>query len=441
MVAPGRRPRSIRDRSSIAAAGAPFHRNETTGLYPSFLMATRKRSVHGDAAAQELQPSTRAYSNALPLDATKLASLQRDCATVYTYIDGAMWFPANFKPRCLLESLACAIFERHTHGLDFDRDSAGAEFWAQVRMPTGAASDPIDFHFDVDEHLQDTQRWTRSPHLSTVTYLTDGGAPTVVVHGVRAPEQYRVADVYGAVSAATLSFPRTGKHLVFDGRLLHGAVPVVADDPSSSPRITFLVNIWLDHRPVQIEPMLAALAERLTPPPASRSAAAAAVQVLAGGGTPVAAGMHDAPRVVRVGSNRSGRASACSLLSLFGRSDPPRHVLALLLPPDPTALSRGADGGTVRLEYPSSPDGAGEFGAYVGPSGAAAGGCDEDAGSDDDEGGDDGDESDGHARCLEPGGGRRRVPQQELRRSSRLAKAQKCTTGAGAGAGARTSGI
>ena len=159
-----------------------------------------------------LDLSVRTHQNALLLRSSTLASLQRDCATVYTYVEGSMWLAAGAAPRCLLECLASAIFKRHTRHLDVnDHAAAGAEWWVQVRTPAeDGEADPIDFHWDVDEHLQDAVRLTVTPQLSTVTYLTDGGAPTCVVDNVTAPQRYKVADVYGTVEKATLSFPQCG---------------------------------------------------------------------------------------------------------------------------------------------------------------------------------------------------------------------------------------
>jgi hypothetical protein len=67
-------------------------------------------------------------------------------------------------------------------------------------------------------------------------------------------------------SQVFLSQPRTGKHILFDGRLLHGAPsePSLREsarfqskdnsnqDPLSHMRITFLVNIWLTKRPNKV---------------------------------------------------------------------------------------------------------------------------------------------------------------------------------------------
>lgn len=61
-----------------------------------------------------------------------------------------------------------------------------------------------------------------------------------------------------------VSRPRLGKHLVFDGSLLHGA-PAHSmmkpthesglTDETPSVRVTFLVNVWKDRRPASVYPL------------------------------------------------------------------------------------------------------------------------------------------------------------------------------------------
>mmetsp|Transcript_6366 Transcript_6366/g.13941 ORF Transcript_6366/g.13941 Transcript_6366/m.13941 type:complete len:192 (+) Transcript_6366:559-1134(+) len=54
-----------------------------------------------------------------------------------------------------------------------------------------------------------------------------------------------------------MSLPRVGKHMVFNGKLLHGApadlVPLWAGKQSrggaDTSRVTLLVNVWLNHKP------------------------------------------------------------------------------------------------------------------------------------------------------------------------------------------------
>ena len=114
------------------------------------------------------------------------------------------WLAATAEPRCSLERLARAIFERHTAGVAFDPATSGAEWWAQVRGG-GDRHEGIEFHWDVDEHLCDVQGGGGvhvHPHLSTVTYLSAHGAPTVVLDArSRASSPRATARLHGPLSA------------------------------------------------------------------------------------------------------------------------------------------------------------------------------------------------------------------------------------------------
>ena len=56
---------------------------------------------------------------------------------------------------------------------------------------------------------------------------------------------------------AWLSHPRQGKHLFFNGDLLHGAPAELAEAPlaDGKGRVTLLVNIWVDYVPGGLQPM------------------------------------------------------------------------------------------------------------------------------------------------------------------------------------------
>ena len=86
------------------------------------------------------------------------------------------------------------------------------------------------------------------PLASTVTYLSSEGAPTLVVDARLSPEGKYVE----AVGDAHIVPPRVGRHVRFDGRLLHGAPLELLEargDESPYVRVTFLVNIWIGHKP------------------------------------------------------------------------------------------------------------------------------------------------------------------------------------------------
>ena len=228
----------------------------------------------------------------------------------------------------LLERAALEVFRLHTkdcHG--YDPSTSGAEWWVQVRHADDSSGTNyedrvkagpkdqdesigpnIQFHFDKDETLQASFLVHACPHVSTVTYLTGSGrsggghggsnpagAPTLVLNQTCAPDGAVVpvpstlpranaasaaaGDEIAAaapgeqilspgIASGFLSFPRAGKHLVFDGRLLHGVpADLAAIDPGGAPpastsaqqplapRVTLLVNVWLGHQPIGIEPL------------------------------------------------------------------------------------------------------------------------------------------------------------------------------------------
>ena len=201
----------------------------------------------------------------LRLAETEVAALCADCEGVCS----SHWLAASAQPRCALERLAHAIFVRHTEGVQFDPARSGAEWWAQVRTG-GHRQEGIEFHWDVDEHLCDLPGGGGvhvHPHLSTVTYLSRVGAPTLVLDAgsPKAATKQAVAGLYGAIPSGALSFPRLGKSVVFDGAKLHGAVACSGHGaPPGVQRVTFLVNVWLGHQPHAVEPLPPALAASLS---------------------------------------------------------------------------------------------------------------------------------------------------------------------------------
>ena len=72
------------------------------------------------------------------------------------------------------------MFDFHTKGIDFDKENSGSEWWAQVRRPDGLNAG-ISLHWDKDEAVYARDALFVHPQISTVTYLTSGGSPTVVI--------------------------------------------------------------------------------------------------------------------------------------------------------------------------------------------------------------------------------------------------------------------
>lgn len=247
------------------------------------------------------------YTNAINF--AQRSSFLNDCALVFNaratdgdeYSSGSTFFlPSLMKPRCALEALAQTIFKAHTVGLEgkFDPKNSGAEWWTLVldnkstenNEPLskeanddgddddseGGEDDEVGMHFDADYALEEQASGIfLHPRVATITYLSDVGVPTLILDK-RSPPPHDVekSSLNGSITKGWLSHPSFGKHVSFDGRLLHGApgeyfpsvsTPKSNEDDVAEPqtkkqkveekgegalvgkRITFLVNIWLNH--------------------------------------------------------------------------------------------------------------------------------------------------------------------------------------------------
>lgn len=231
------------------------------------------------------------------------------------YSAGVTYFlPCLMTPRCALEGLVQSIFRAHTDDIrsTYDETISGAEWWTLVmdedddgatKPPPGSKpneakpededsdkpgnnddedddDDQVGMHFDADYGLEaQAQGLLLHPRLATVTYLSDFGAPTIV-WDCKSPPPGNIEDMACSVHRAWLSHPTIGKHLAFDGRFLHGAPTVffpakpskLGDDrptkrvKQDKRRITLLVNIWLNHCPVDAEPLDSDIIEQLCAP-------------------------------------------------------------------------------------------------------------------------------------------------------------------------------
>lgn len=179
-----------------------------------------------------------------------------------------------------LEQLAWCVFQQNvTHYEIKMEDAGGAEWWVQVKYNleseesyiaeidsngrhvddytnNGPGSEAVDLHYDKDETLAEMFGLGSFPTLSTVTYLTSSSNPTIILNHVYEQEDDDV------ISEMVVSHPKRGKHLVFDGKLLHGA-PSHADlrrfyhksdksEEKSHLRVTLLVNIWANRKPAGV---------------------------------------------------------------------------------------------------------------------------------------------------------------------------------------------
>eukprot|EP00039_Didymoeca_costata_P008715 m.115389 g.115389 ORF g.115389 m.115389 type:complete len:445 (+) comp14201_c0_seq2:212-1546(+) len=117
----------------------------------------------------------------------------------------------------------------------------GAEWWFQNRKVT----DNIGFHYDKDEGIASEQMRMVYPRISTVTYLTSSGSPTMILDMITPDGNGNVPQV---AEDGYLSFPRKNKHITFSGRLMHGVIGELhqlnAKKEKSEDRVTLLINWW-----------------------------------------------------------------------------------------------------------------------------------------------------------------------------------------------------
>lgn len=241
---------------------------------------------------------------------TFLDDLLLDCEiTDCALLPRTFWVGATeTKPRCILEQMAMEVFHHHVRkGMVYDPNSSGAEWWVQIRpsppagrynlLCTNSGDDEDDhqgicFHWDKDEDLRLMAGGNMyiHPHISTVTYLSNIGAPTIAMN-------YKVSPFSGDYESPTesepveafLSWPKKGKHLSFDGRYLHAAPStlvkeanmdqesnndITSDDQVDENtkkrlerrqrRVTFLVNIWLNYKPFNVDPFPESMMDKLS---------------------------------------------------------------------------------------------------------------------------------------------------------------------------------
>ena len=191
-------------------------------------------------------------------DSSALETLRRDCQTVFSardkpdgasYSAGETYFiPSNMKPRCALEAIALKIFQEHTKDLEpgtFNSSQSGANWWTLVMddnageattsasaagakttgledeyQDEGDDDDEVGLHFDADYELEEqTGNIMLHPRVATVTYLSDHGAPTLVLEQKSPPmDDLKKTTLEKGIKKAWLSHPQIGKHTAFDGR-------------------------------------------------------------------------------------------------------------------------------------------------------------------------------------------------------------------------------
>ncbi len=188
--------------------------------------------------------------------------LKEECISLAQISKDTFWIHSNNNnPRNILEKYALDIFHYHTQNTTYNNEISGAEYWVQIKH--NEADEGIDLHYDKDEEIASMFELGIFPQISTVTYLSNSmKTPTIVYQ--KTNDDNNISE---EILNCWLSFPCLNKHISFDGRYLHGAPAILnqyihssnssssSSSSSSNVRITFLVNIWLNHHPYNINPM------------------------------------------------------------------------------------------------------------------------------------------------------------------------------------------
>eukprot|EP00039_Didymoeca_costata_P029614 m.25525 g.25525 ORF g.25525 m.25525 type:complete len:437 (-) comp7712_c0_seq1:11-1321(-) len=234
-----------------------------------------KTQQRGKDKNGSIVPAFRSWGKMLELRHIETRNtLLQDCVSAFEtqqQTGKSYWLQKDQTPKCGLEMLAKHILTCHTATIPSNLAVEGIEWWAQVRGPAHPQGHSIGFHWDRDEVLADKEPGNiKHPIVATVTYLTDIGAPTVVFDVTPLPYPSKREGVLTTeTDSGFLSHPAPGKHIAFDGRLLHG-VPeelmirskkntekpkrrkTVTSPNLEKNRITFLANVW-SKKPLDIE--------------------------------------------------------------------------------------------------------------------------------------------------------------------------------------------
>ena len=283
---------------------------------------------HGSEHIYMHIPKPECFDDAV--DSSALPGLVEEASLLWKHGGGcrqraqSYWIPRDSKPRCLLECLALQILNLHRDAIetqtraeksrekdrqmqgqqnddggDEDEDEncriLGAEIWVQKRTPSDGEKAGLELHFDKDEKaLEEYGIWSH-PALATATYLTDGGAPLLVLStcsdggmdddddstiasddgsapcgydndndscysgGSEARNTVSDSDVSSRLQYSWLSAPCARRHVAFSGNQLHGVpaellnlVKLRTKDEERQQyqeRISVLVNLWTSHQP------------------------------------------------------------------------------------------------------------------------------------------------------------------------------------------------
>lgn len=225
---------------------------------------------HNLATEQNRQDLFQMYElDHLVSDTNLMKSLRDQAHELIRHSKDTFWLseePSVEQP--LLEKLAWKLYLFHLKNIPLSDNSSGGgcEWWVQVKSSADADTAPVDLHYDKDEVLAEHFGLGVFPALSTVTYLSgdNSSSPTIIFS--RKYDEENEEDI----PSAFVSIPEPGKHIVFDGSLLHGAPAnqglkyCAQNKVAQCDRITFLVNVWCGHHPAGVQRLPQAISSKLS---------------------------------------------------------------------------------------------------------------------------------------------------------------------------------
>lgn len=189
------------------------------------------------AAAFQLDGLPPSFLDTLLDDALQLHALS---SLLRPGVKVRQWQPKEKPGRYSIEQLIELVSQ-----IDFPdglpNEIQGAEYWVEVRKNGGRRSNNVML-FDKDVGHATNQQQMRFPALSTTTFLTDGGAPTLILN--------RTTDVHGSLfvpavpSQGYLTVSAAGKHVRFSGRAQHGVLGEACTSGCDENVVAIRINWW-----------------------------------------------------------------------------------------------------------------------------------------------------------------------------------------------------
>ena len=143
--------------------------------------------------------------------------------------------PRNAIEEAVLRLSKYAVKDMYSHRAH--EKIVGAEWWVQVR----AGTETIGFHYDKDEAMASLHSTMKHPLISTVTYLSDLGAPTLIFNQTTDGNN-ETPDI---PAVGYISYPQPNRHITFSGDLQHGVLGSASKSGrGGAGRVTLLINWW-----------------------------------------------------------------------------------------------------------------------------------------------------------------------------------------------------